>query len=194
MSACIARATSIALEPRANLAISRPREPRNADVAAVAEYPAGRIAFSIAAKADEPFDRPVRDVLAAADARLAAGERTNSRLRAEQLLRALVPADAPSDELRYQLLTAAAGAIAFAIEQQASRAVLVVHEFHSGATRGDRTAANQQALDHFVNAVSGGRYASLYPGQLVGPIRVAGVPLFEQAVPLFIGKAVRQLD
>ncbi|HYD53680.1 MAG TPA: hypothetical protein VEA99_13680 [Gemmatimonadaceae bacterium] len=169
-------------------------EPRNADVAAVAEHPEGRIAISIEAKADEPFDRPVREVLMAIDARIAEGERSNGRLRVEQLVSALLPAGTSAEALRYQLLTAAAGAIAFAAEQQATRAVLIVHEFVSDATNAERRATNQTDLDRFLAAISAGRFHELSAGRLVGPIAIPGAPLFDGPVPLFVGKSVRRLD
>lgn len=182
-------------EPERRVRFDRLRgEPRNADVVALARSRHGAIAVSVEAKADEPFDRPVQQVLDAADARLAAGGRTNARVRAEQLAAALFSPPwngAPLGALRYQLLTAAAGALAFARDVQATRAVLMVHEFVTPATDDARHAANTADLDAFWAALTGCLGATLASGVLGGPVTVPGAPLFGNPVPLYVGKAHR---
>lgn len=160
-------------------------------VAAIAEHPTGRIAISVEAKADESFDRPVSQVLASIDARLEAGERSGGRLRVESLVAALLPPGTGASDLRYQLLTATAGALAFAHDQGATRAVLIVHEFVSSRTDERRRAANQEDLDRFIAALSNGRYETVPAGSMLGPIEVPGAPLFGARLPLYVGKAVR---
>jgi hypothetical protein len=174
-------------------------EPRNADVVAIASHPAGRIAISIEAKADEAFDRPVGKVLAAAARKTEAEQRTNAATRVKQLVKSLLPPAAaagdPSvaDGLRYQLLTGVAGTLAYAREVGASRAVFIVHEFASSAGDARKRKRNADDLDAFVAALTDGRVGSVPVGQIIGPLTVPGAPLFQEAVPLYIGKARREL-
>ena len=99
-------------------------EPRNADVVALADRPAGLIAISVEAKADEPFDRLVKDVLLELAKRIADDESTNGVARIQQLAWWLLPASVRRTsrlgDLRYQLLTGVAGAVAFAIAWKAT--------------------------------------------------------------------------
>lgn len=172
-------------------------EPRNADIVALADHPAGLIAISIEAKADEPFALRVGDVLDNHVRAIAADERTNGVARIQQLARALLPPLAPGTlnlgTLRYQLLTALAGAVAFAVENQSSRAVLIIHEFVSGRTDHAKHRGNSHDLDAFVARLTAGRIRSLQPGTLVGPIEIPGRPLFLRPPAVYIGKAVRTL-
>jgi len=172
-------------------------EPRNTDVAAVATHPAGRIAISVEAKADESFGPLVRGVLAGAVKKIAADERTFAVERVKDLAESILPprtegASALGD-LRYQLLTGVAGALAYAREARAERAVFIVHEFVSGKTTEKKRQANARDLDAFVARLTQGRVRSLEPGRLIGPLAVHGAPLFAGAVPLYIGKAQRNV-
>jgi hypothetical protein len=172
-------------------------EPRNADVVALADHPAGPIAISIEAKADEPFDLPVENVLDHLVHAIAADERTNGVARIQQLARALLPPVVRGTTnlgmLRYQLLTALAGAVAFAIENNAARAVLVIHEFVTGRTDHAKHRGNTHDLDAFVARLTSGRIRSIEPGKLVGPITIPGRPLFLDPPAVYVGKAVRTL-
>ena len=172
-------------------------EPRNADVVALADHPAGPIAISIEAKADEPFDLPVDQVLDNLVQAIAADERTNGVARIQQLARALLPPVVPGTNnlgtLRYQLLTALAGAVAFAVESKAARAVLVIHEFVTGRTDHVKHRHNTHDLDAFVSRLTKGVTRSLQPGKLVGPITIPGRPLFLDPPAVYVGKAVRTL-
>lgn len=172
-------------------------EPRSSSVAAIAESAAGPVAITIEAKADERFDAAVEQVLAAAVDRRAHGERTGAVRRVEQLAAALLPAPrrgVPAlGGLRYQLLTAAAGALAWAKEAGAARAILVVHEFVTDRTEERLQTANYADLTAFVARLSDGKYTNVEPGRLLGPITAPGAPLFDRPVPLYVGKAVRRL-
>jgi hypothetical protein len=172
-------------------------EPRNADVAMLGEHPAGSIALSIEAKADEPFDRLVDDVLLNVAKKIGQDHRTNRIARIQQLATSLLPPSVPGTYrlglLRYQLLTAVAGALAFAIDAKAGRAVFVVHEFVTDKTDDARHAANARDLDAFIMRLTAGAEPCVPAGQLVGPVRVPGSPLFPSPPPLYIGKAVRIL-
>lgn len=171
-------------------------EPRNADVVAVGRGAIGKIAINIEAKADEPFDLTVREVLERGIRKIASDEQTQSIARVQGLARSLLPGRAPSTvelgQIRYQLLTATAGAIAFAIEQEAVAAMLLVHEFHTDKTVPARHAMNAADLDAFVARISGGAIRGIIDGQLAGPIVVKG-PLFSRGMDLYVGKAVRHV-
>ncbi len=163
-------------------------EPRNTDVVIIGSAPIGPVTLSIEAKADEPFGDYVGDVLADAMDRLAHGERTEVTTRVQGLLQLLptrLPRAPKAGGLRYQLLTALAGALTFARENVAA-AVLLVHEFHTSKTRAELRDANAADLNRFVYRVTGGAHSALLAGQLIGPFRL-GAP--EQ--PLYLGKALR---
>lgn len=168
-------------------------EPRNADLVMRGVRGAERVAVSVEAKAYEPFDRTVAAVRAAVKRKLATGKASGGLDRLDGLLAALLPeaAHAGADPLRYQLFAAVAGALAYAREEKAHRALLIVHELVrdplSRAVR--RNAAD---LDAFVTRLVG-RDVALAPGSLVGPVHVAGAEWIPASIPLYIGKAQRVL-
>jgi hypothetical protein len=172
-------------------------EPRNADIAAIAEHPAGRLAINIEAKADETFGDLVRDVLGAAVNAISNDKRSNVVERVQQLALSILPP--PTDAtvhlgaLRYQLLTGIAGALAFANETKASRAIFIVHVFKTSKTKDSRHDANDHDLDAFVARLTGEHLSSLSPGILHGPFVVPGVGLLPKPPALYLGKAVRNL-
>src|ERR1700694_3925634 len=148
--------------------------PRNSDVVALADDAAGVVAISIEAKVDEPFDLPVQEVLAHLVRTIASDERTNC-------------------VSRIQPLPALAGAIAFAIENQAARAILVVHEFVTDQTDHEKHRGNTRDLNAFVTRLTAGAIRSIEAGTLVGPIKIPGRPLFEHTPAVYVGKAVRTI-
>ena len=170
-------------------------EPRACDVAAVAESDDGLLGICIDAKVDEGFDGSVEQVLADAVDRRAHGERSTAVSRIEQLAAALFPPPRrgvpPLGALRYQLLTAAAAALAHARDIGARRTVLIVHEFVSERTEERRRASDYANLSGFVARLSDGHVA-VEPGVLHGPFSVPGAPLFERPAALYVGKAVRR--
>lgn len=172
-------------------------EPRNSDMVAVANCRLGKIALSIEAKADETFGERVIDVLEAGVKKIARDQGTNSIARVQALASALLPPKTNSPqtlgELRYQLLTATAGAIAFAIEQNARAAVLIVHEFHTSKTSIEKLERNAEDLNSFVRRLTDDGACALSAGKLLGPIHVPAHPLFEEQIELFIGKAMRRI-
>lgn len=172
-------------------------EPRNADFAAVANRGTDRIAISIEAKADEPFDRYVGELLSHTIDRTSHGVRSNLVKRIEDLSAALLPQPGRGKpglvDIRCQLLTGIAGAVAYGIEQEASLAVFIVHEFVSNATEDDAHAQNAADLDCFIRRFSDRAFDRISPGELLGPIQIPGQPLFDSAPPILIGKAVRNL-
>ena len=169
-------------------------EPRNADLAIVATDDEGTAAVTIEAEADEPFGDYVKDLLAAAVERIADDEKTNAVLRVQQLAASLLPARTGNNvslgKLRYQLLSAVAVSLAYAAKHQATRAIVVFHEFHTSATRTEKVRQNEDDLNAFVYRITGGEVQTLAPGVLIGPVTVPGRPLFPEPVPLYIGKVV----
>ena len=167
-------------------------EPRNADLVLLAEDSQGRVAITVEAKADEPFGETLTVALATAERAKADNPRSHRETRIRQLLAALMPANSESTPgfgaTRYQLLTAAAGTLAWARQVGANRAVLLVHEFTGPETDDRKVAANSHDLDAFAAQISGGRITRLEPGRLAGPITVPGAPLIEHPAALYLGK------
>jgi hypothetical protein len=93
-------------------------------------------------------------------------------------------------DLRYQLLTATAGSLAYAVAEDAPTAVLLVHEFLTPKTQAHLQARNSDDYQAFLSRLGG-----LTPGEhdrslLIGPFVVPGSPLFVRAPALFVGKIV----
>lgn len=172
-----------------------PGEPRNADMALLADHPDGPIAMTIEAKADEPFDELVSSILLEGAMKISRDESTNSIARVQQLARSLLPKPVPGTrllgELRYQLLTGVAGTLAFAERASAQRAVFIVHEFVTDRTKDDKLAANAADLDAFIGRLTAGAVPAVRAGRLYGPFTVPGAPLFSDRTHLYVGKAVR---
>jgi hypothetical protein len=167
-------------------------EPRNADLVLLAEDARGRVAITVEAKADEPFGETLAVALATARKVKLDNPRSHRETRIDQLIAALMPANSAGTAgfaaTRYQLLTAAAGTLAWARQVGADRAVLLVHEFTGPETDDRKIAANAKDLDAFVAQISAGRITSLEKGRLAGPITVPGSPLFEKPAALYVGK------
>ncbi|WP_405285766.1 DUF6946 family protein [Gaopeijia maritima] len=90
-------------------------------------------------------------------------------------------------DLYYQLFTAAAAALSEAERAGNTRAVLLIHEFVTDATRDELHTKNAEALDRFAERVSDGKIAGVKAGQIAGPIRRE-----TWGAALYLGKAVRQ--
>jgi hypothetical protein len=164
-------------------------EPRNSDIVALASSSSGDLAIGIEAKADESFDLLVSGVIARGKKLLKDNKKTGSIKRVKGLLKSLFGDRAAEPELlalRYQLLTAVAGALAFARENGNARPVFAVHEFSSGGPIPKRDR-NTRDLDAFVAQLSSGSVTSLEYGKLRGPINVAGLGLY-------VGKMKRDLS
>lgn len=172
-----------------------PGEPRNTDLAILGQNASGPIALSVEAKADESFDDTVARIAAATIDQRAHGQNSNLLSRIEHLASAILPRPERGlprlGEIRYQLLTAAAGALAWAVDQGASSAVLIVHEFITDATSDRRHKSNARDLGRFVSRLSAGAVSTIEPGKLAGPFTVLGAPLFDAPPSLYLGKAIR---
>lgn len=162
-------------------------ETRNADLAALAKGNNGTVAVTVEAKADEPFGELVATVMAGAK------DRSNIPARIEALARGLFGGSAATvSGLRYQLLHGAAASLILAAEHQAAAAAFVVLEFHGPTCSDDNLQRNAQDLDKLV-ALLGHSAEPLRVGQLVGPFMVPGGGTISVGVPLFIGKAIREI-
>ena len=181
-------------EPEARVRFDKfPGEPSNLDILLVGRDENGPIVVAVEAKADEPFGLKVSKRLSDARSWLQANPRPRSNRvkRIEQLLAALfgaTTAQADVLDLRYQLITLTAAAIAEAERQSAQRAVVMIHEFVTTATSYKKHASNARDLDRFVTRLSG-RQVRLGSGILQGPFRVPGNPIVKAKISLFFGKA-----
>lgn len=180
-------------EPEARIRFDTVKgEPRNTDLIVSARDSRGSVAISIEAKADEEFGPLLGDTLADALDRQTLNPRSKGLVRIERLVDALLHPKNPGlpglRSIRYQLLTATAGALAWADKLGASRAVMVVHEFRSVKTDPARQAANRADFDRFIRRVAG---SNIQPnptnGELLGPIHVTGAPLFDKPAQLYFG-------
>lgn len=172
-------------------------EPRNSDLVVHAEDEFGPFVIAVEAKADEPFGELIPDALTAAVERYLVNNKSNGITRIKQLLAALFGAKRPGEpslkQIRYQLLTACAGALAIAESRGCDRAVTLIHEFTTNRTLTEKHQANAVDLDNFVKRLSHGAATFIATGKLHGPFTVPGAPLFSNPVKLFLGKAVRDL-
>jgi hypothetical protein len=171
----------------------RSGEPRNADLAFVGESAGRKVAVTVEAKADETFGASVARTICDALERSLTNPRSGGVARVESLVRAVLqPKDDDQPQLgllRYQLLTAAAGSLAWAQQLHAEIAVLVVHEFVTDKTHASKHVSNDVDFRSFVARVAGSRGTPPSDhSALLGPFVVPGAPLFENPVPLLIGK------
>ena len=109
------------------------------------------------------------------------------------LVRALLPPRRKGlphvGDLRYQLLTAAAGTLAYAAKESASLAVLIVHEFMTDKTRDKRHMENGEDFRRFLHRLGGEEVLSGVSDALLGPFAVPSSSPFHGATFL-IGKIV----
>ena len=168
-------------------------EPRNADLAIVGHTPSTKVAVTIEAKADEPFGATVAQTIADALERGILNPKSRGVRRVEDLVRGLLPSRTKGlphiGVLRYQLLTAVAGTLAYAAMEGASLAVLIVHEFVTDKTSDNRHAKNAEEYKRFLHRFTGNAGFNDATSQLVGPVALPDASPF-RGVPLLIGKVV----
>lgn len=169
-------------------------EGRNHDLWLTGSTIAGKITVCVEAKADEPFGERLGKQIQVARKRQ---PNTRAAERARALLNLLFgedrnPEGAPWRELRYQLITAAAGTLLQAKLDGSVAGVLVIHEFHSNHTKSDNLLSNQSDLESFVALLHPGA-ATIASGHLIGPIQIPSTTLLPGGMPLYIGKAVVDL-
>lgn len=170
-----------------------PGEPPNIDLAIVSNGKQGLTSICIEAKADETFGRYVSEMYDAAAKRIEQGEKTGAIERIvfleNQLLldgNANLPGRA---EIRYQLLTGIAAALAMAKLHQAQVAVFIIHEFlFAGHVKEEKVKQNAQDLSRFVTRFTGGAVTSVKEGFLLEPISVPSPKSIWAGVSLYLGK------
>jgi hypothetical protein len=180
-------------EPEAKLRFDDfPGEPRNSDLAVHVRDTTGSYLIAIEAKADESYGETIEKTMEAARARLAANPRSNGLDRIHQLMEAFFGTAASMDskllDLRYQLLTASAGALCEAERRSYSRVVLLIQEFITKKTRDENHARNTRDLLKFMNALNSGAALELESGKLYGPFKVPGGKLSKAQPEFYIGK------
>lgn len=186
-----------AAEPEAKLRFDRfAGEPRNSDLVVHAEDAKGRFLIAVEAKADEPFGPTVAQALSAALERHLENDSSNGIARIQQLAKSLFgsrqPGDPPIRDIRYQLLTACAGAMCEAERAGYDRVLVLVHEFVTEQTLDEKHRRNAADLNQFLRRISHSAVATSGPG-IFGPFTVPGLPLLERPGLLFVGKVTRDL-
>ena len=159
----------------------------------------GEVVVGVEAKADERFgELTVRQKHRSSD-----NPRSAIPDRVEGLLRAVLPpADSPVKtygELRYQLLTAAAGTAAFAERTGAAAAVLLVHQFDNSEAsncspqrrnKPAKVEENRHDLEQFLRAIGLKPDVARGGDFLLGPVRLPGYG----DIDFYVAKLVTSLD
>jgi len=168
-------------------------EPRNADLVLVGHTSSSKVVVTIEAKADEPFGATIAQTLADALERSIHNARSRGVRRVEDLVRGLLRSRTKGlphlGVLRYQLLTAVAGTLAYATMEGASLAVLIVHEFVTDKTSDKRHSKNADDYNRFLHHFTGKAISNDARYELVGPVELPDSSPF-RGVPLLIGKVV----
>jgi len=172
-------------------------EPRNTDLLVIARDQHGPYLIAVEAKADEPFSETVSETLVGATERYLKTDRSKGIARVLQLGQALLgPMETGEPEigsLRYQLLTAVAGALCEGERRNIGRVLVLIQEFVTARSRDVRHDHNRKDLNSFVTRLSHGRVKAIGHGEICGPFEVPGAPILRNAPALFIGKVVRRL-
>ena len=185
-------------EPEAKLPFDKfPGEPRNCDLVIFGQDRMGSVLIAVEAKADEPFSETIGDTLAAALERKLKSSASNGIARVEHLASALFgprrKGEPSLKKIRYQLLTACAGALCEAQRRDCNRALMLVQEFVTTKTNDRKHVQNATDLNTFIKRISHGSVEALRAGEIVGPFEVPGMPLLSESPLLFVGKVSRNL-
>ena len=167
-------------EPEARVPIDSFRgEQPNIDLLVVAEDGRGPVVVVIEAKADETFGDQLADRYRNAKAARASNPRSKALDRIEALLdRFRLDLGQPRvPQLRYQLFTAVAAALAEAKRRSSDRALFVVHEFVTSLTRSDRRERNAADFDSFLSLALHSD-ANVDDGEIAGPVLIQGLSLY----------------
>ncbi len=180
-------------EPEVQLRFDNHRGPRNTDLLVEAVDEHGAFDLAVEAKVRESFGKTVEGALAAAETRLEDLRSSKGVLRIQELCGDYMGAAPPDDDvktLRYQLLTATAGAVQHALRRRVRRTVLLIHEFAWGDERHSTYKANAADLNAFVARLTRGTVSEIPHRQLVEvplPPSIAG----ETSLRFFVGKTSR---
>jgi hypothetical protein len=151
-------------------------EPRRHDLLVIGRAPNGTVVIGVEGKADEPFDEPLDAWVTRARA---LGERSREAERLDRLTSAFFGTTLDEEPLlaplRYQLVAALAGTLADAREHDATRAVLLVHEFETPWTNDELHRRNAEDLEAFVRRLMPGvERMTDDRAWVAGPYEVAG--------------------
>jgi hypothetical protein len=165
---------------------------RNHDLLILARDSAAdnKIVISVESKVDESFGNILGDYMRDIENKRDNNIPTQADKRILALKNALLPnISIPEfNKLRYQLLTAVAGALSEAKKQNAKSAIFVVQTIFTNKIDPFKHQINQTDLDRFVDAISNGMFKNLKDGTLLGPMRVLGNKFIPNSVDLWIGK------
>ena len=143
------------------------------------------------------FGKTVGEKLTEGDKKKRANPKSKLTDRVEKLVRALLPLQADdmtsAAGMRYQLLTACAGALVEAERQSCDRSVMLVHEFITDKTDDGMHQKNSADLDNFLWRISDGKISAGETNHLLGPLSVPGAPLFSADIKLYLGKVQRDI-
>lgn len=181
-------------EPEAHVSFDSFRGPPNLDVLLRGVDSYGLMIIAVEAKADEPFADTVGRTLIKARKRLENNPRSGGIDRIRNLVEGILGGSVDKHlDVRYQLLTASAAAIAEAKRQGAKRAVLLIHEFRTNLTIDQKLDSNTSELLKFLRIVSSEAISDFSTGVLYGPFNVPMATIDADHIGLYLGKAVRDL-
>jgi hypothetical protein len=187
-------------EPEAKLRFDNFRgEPRNSDLVIHATDHFGKYLIAVEAKADETYGMTVSKTLKAAKLRREKNENSKGVTRIEDLSQSFFGVGAEEDnnilELRYQLLTACAGAICEARRFKYTRVLMLVHEFVTDKTKDENHASNTRDLQAFLDRLntSSPSTPKFTCDTIYGPIIGDNSTILTNEVELFVGKVTRNI-
>ena len=157
-----------------------PGDPRHHDLLVIGRAPTGTVVIGVEGKADEPFDEPLDGWVMSAEAR---SERSLAPERLDRLTTAFFGTTLEEDPLlaplRYQLLSALAGTLADAREQEAGRAVLLVHEFETPWSDDALHRRNAEDLEAFLGRLAPGvERLGVGRAWIAGPLDIARTEVY----------------
>ncbi len=168
-------------------------EQRNCDLVLYGRVGNKPIAINIEAKADEPFGLTIQKKLDSVT-----NPRSNIPKRIDLLCRSLfgktVQEMPELANLRYQLITGAAGTLIDAESIKAHLSVFVIHVFLSNKLDVEKVDQNEKDFNKFIRLLSKNPQLKLEDGELFGPIVVNGGEFVPSHIPLYVGKIKRQID
>jgi hypothetical protein len=163
-------------------------EGRNHDLMLKAHTPTASGVVGIEAKVDEPFGKKIGEYWQEAKA---STKPTRVPERIQALLEIVFGAQAQPDvqpwcDLRYQLLTAVAGTLLQAANEQVPLAIFVVHEFPTVLAKPQLMKANADDYARFVEILFS--IPTVNSGQMYGPLQVQAGSHLARPEELFVGK------
>jgi hypothetical protein len=149
----------------------------NHDLLLVGEAAGGTTAISIEGRVDESFGQTLGEYRNAARRKIARKQPTDALGRLQGLTQVIAGWEAGASprrlELRYQLFTGVAGAVAAAVDEEADQAVFCIHELNTKGMNEEKRKRNHDDLRRFLDVVFDQR-----PGSdesfIAGPLKLHG--------------------